>query len=51
MIKIKESSFNHMKIRLGPRLEDGDCEIISALVKTYNPNAIIESSSLTNEIR
>ena len=51
LVKIDNPSFSQMKIRLGPRLEKGDYEIVEALVNTFNPNAIIEISSLVNEIR
>ena len=51
LIKIQNSSFEQMKIRLGPKLEAGDYEIIKALVKEYNQGAIIEFSSLASEIR
>lgn len=51
LIKIDNAAFSKMRIRLGPRLEKGDHEIVEALVRTFNPDAIIEISSLVNEIR
>lgn len=51
LVKIQEVSFKQMKIRLGPKLEAGDYEIIKALINQYNPTATIEHSSLANEIR
>jgi hypothetical protein len=40
-----------MRIRIGPKLEPSDYDIIYSLVKTYNPSATIEDSSLSNEMR
>jgi hypothetical protein len=51
LIKIKDTSFQQMKIRLGPKLEPGDYEIVSSLVNTFNSAAIIEPSSLSDEVR
>jgi hypothetical protein len=51
LLKIEGESFTKMKIRLGPKMEHGDQEIISAIVKAYNPSAIIEGSSLANDVR
>ena len=51
LIKISKSSFEQMKIRLGPKLEPGDYEIVSSLVNTYNNSATIEFSSLLDDIR
>lgn len=51
LVKIHDSAFRKMKIRLGPRMEPGDYEIIKSLVSQYNPTVILEESSLSNEIR
>lgn len=51
LIKINQESFNNMKVRVGPKKEPGDLEIVEALVGTYNPKAKIEISSLEHEIR
>ena len=50
-VKIKDGSFQKMKIILGPKAEPGDFEIVNSLVKTYNPEATLELSSLSHEIR
>ena len=51
ILPILKSSFNQMKILIGPKMQAGDIEIIEALVKTYNPLAKFETSILSNEIR
>jgi len=40
-----------MKIMLGPKTNDGDLEIVKALIKTYNPLAKIQISKLKGEIK
>ena len=40
-----------MKIRLSPKILAGDRAIIEALVKTYNPSATIQESTVSGFIR
>ncbi len=51
LVKINKDSFNKMKVRVGPKLEHGDKEIIESLISMYNPTAIIQESLLKDEIR
>ncbi len=50
-VKIKNESFGGMKILCSPKLQNGDREIIDALVKTFNVNATIQESRLKGLIR
>ncbi len=50
-VKIKNESFGGMKILCSPKLQNGDREIIDALVKTFNVNATIQESRLKGFIR
>ncbi len=50
-IKIKEDAFASMKITYGPRMQNGDIEIIESLVANYNPTAEILGSKLRGLIR
>jgi len=51
IVKIRKKAFEEMKIRLSPKLDDGERAIIRALVKCYNPKAVIEDSTITGLIR
>ena len=50
-IAIQEESFSQMKIKLGPRMEHGDKEIVTALISKYNPTASLQLSILEHDIR
>jgi hypothetical protein len=50
-VRINETIYRNMKIIKGPRLNSGDSEIIEALIKTYNPTAIIDESILKKHIK
>ncbi|MDF1676841.1 MAG: hypothetical protein P1U44_14095 [Vicingaceae bacterium] len=50
-LKIADESFAKLKIICGPKLIDGDFEIINSLVSTYNPTATIVESDLQGLIR
>ena len=50
-VKIKNESFAGMKILCSPKIQNGDREIIDALVKTFNVNATIQESRLKGLIR
>jgi hypothetical protein len=50
-VKIKNNSFCGMKILCGPKLQNGDKEIIEALIKTFNKSATIQESKLKGLIR
>lgn len=49
--KITDESFKKMRIRMSPKLWDGDKEIIEALINKYNSTAQLEESSLKGMIR
>lgn len=51
LVYVKAASFEKMKIILGPKLVNGDREIIEALVSKFNPSAMIEESSLSGLVR
>jgi len=51
LVRINQESFNNMKIRVGPRRELGDMELVEALIRTYNSKAKIDVSTLEHEIR
>ncbi|MFC2118991.1 hypothetical protein ACFLSY_10145 [Bacteroidota bacterium] len=50
-VKIKDEPFHGMKILCSPKLQNGDREIIEALVKTFNENARIHESKLKGLIK
>lgn len=50
-VQIKDESFYGMKILCSPKLQNGDREIINALIKTYNENATIQESKLKGLIK
>jgi hypothetical protein len=50
-LKIRKQAFKNMKIRLSPKILAGDRAIIEALVKTYNPSATIQESTVSGFIR
>jgi hypothetical protein len=51
LIPINTTSLRSMKIVSGPKIENGDQEIIESLISKYNPSAILESSALKGLIR
>ncbi len=51
LVKILESSFRQMKIICGPKIINGDKEIIESLINNYNKTAQLIESSLTGFIR
>ncbi len=50
-LSIDENVFKTIKILLGPKLQNGDIEIVEALIDKFNPTARIETSSLTGLIK
>lgn len=50
-VKIKNSSYENMKIVCAPKLLYGDKEIIESLIKTYNPSAEFTESGMKGLIR
>ena len=48
---IRDDSFKKMKIRLSPKLFDGDYEIITSLVEKFNLSASLEESVLKGLVR
>ena len=51
LVEIDDEAFSKMKIRLGPRIQSGDFEIVKSLLNQYNPTAALETSSLESDIR
>jgi len=51
LVKVNGKSFRQMKIRLGPKMNSGDEEIVKALIAIYNPTAEFGYSDLTGDIR
>ena len=48
---IRDYSFQRMKIRLSPKLIDGDYEIITSLVEKFNSAATLEDSTLKGLVK
>lgn len=50
-LSIRDDSFSDMRIMLAPDISESSKTLVELLVKEYNPNCKIETSSLTNLIK